>query len=142
MSGKKKMAEQQPTHILVVEDDEQVSNKFKRSLIEIGDVKIAKNAKEVFSQIAAFSPQLVLLDLVLEKEKEYDPWEAGMKILEGIKKLRQGISIIVITGRIEPEIESMCRKQGIAEFFVKPVSMQKLLDAVKSALEEQNRHIV
>ena len=133
------MLQSQKSRILIVEDNEKLAEKYKRALKQIGDSRIAGTSDQVFEQIVDFDPQVILLDIVLQGEKVHETRGAGIYILKRIKKLRvpfREIPIIIVTGLIEPEVEIQCREFGAAAFFEKPVSIQKLRQAVKKALAE------
>jgi len=125
--------------ILIVEDDSEVALKYQRALKYIGNSKIAKDSTQAFEQIDIFEPHVILLDLVLEGDRECEAWESGERILERLKdKISpwRYIPVIVVTGRIEPDVEQRCRDIGVAEFFRKPVPIDILRKAVKNSLQE------
>lgn len=126
-------------HILIVEDNRGVAEQFQRALQEIGDSRIAERDEQVFAEIADFVPQVMLLDLVLEGETIHEPWEAGLRILEKIRNLpmpSREIPVIVITGRLEPEVETQCQALGVSGFLRKPVALDDLYQAVEKVLAD------
>ena len=134
------MSSVQNPRILIVEDDSKVALKYQRVLEDIGVSKIAKDSTQAFEQIDDFEPHVILLDLVLEGDREYEPWESGWRVLERLKEKTspwRDIPVIVVTGRIEPDVEQRCRDIGAAEFFRKPVPIDMLRKAVKNSLQEQ-----
>jgi CheY-like chemotaxis protein len=136
-----KMSSIQNPRILIVEDESKVALKYARVLENIGVSKVAGDSTQAFEQIKEFEPDVILLDLVLEGDKEYEPWESGWRILEKIKdenSLWQNIPVIVITGRIEPDVEQRCREIGVAEFFRKPIP----IDALRQAVKKHTKDIV
>jgi DNA-binding response OmpR family regulator len=126
--------------ILIVEDDERTAAQFKRALERIGDSRTAERVDQVYREIIDFDPQLILLDIVLEGEKNFRPEEAGICILKQIKGLRppfKEIPVVVVTALIDPKTETLCRELGAVDFYKKPVPLQTLRQAVQDALEEQ-----
>jgi CheY-like chemotaxis protein len=129
--------------IFIVEDESKVALKYQRVLEEIGDSKIAEDSTQFFEQINDYEPQVILLDLVLEGDREYDPWEAGIRILERLREKRsrwRDIPVVVVTGIVEtgrqdPDIEGRCRELGVSEFHRKPIHNEELRQAVKNGLQ-------
>jgi CheY-like chemotaxis protein len=122
--------------ILIVEDDKRVADNFARGLARFGECIAVESSPDVFFYLN-YNPQVILLDICLEGDPVYKPQEAGIRILEKIRELpppHQNIPVIVVTGCSEPEIEKRCQELKVADFFLKPVSIIKIRDAVKQAL--------
>jgi len=145
------MAQPQQSRILIVEDEKHIAAKYRRALKDIGETRTAERLDQVLEQILDFDPHVIALDIVLEEdivlivleeEEVKSPWEAGIRILDRIKKLRppfQEIPVIVVTARTDTEAESRCRELGAVAFLRKPVSAETLPQAVRSALKERSR---
>jgi len=136
------MSDVQKYRALIVEDKKRVAEKFQRALKSICESMIARDSTQAFEQIDDFAPHVILLDLVLEGDREYQAWEAGMRILERLRKqdsIYQDTPVIIVTGRIEREIEDRCRGLGVTEFFRKPIPLQTLRQAVKESLQKQQQ---
>jgi CheY-like chemotaxis protein len=131
------MADNRRPRFLIVEDERDVAEKFSRALQPMGDSRIAERDAQVLAELHDFAPHAILLDIHLEGQDIDEPWVAGVRILEKIRALPPPLGttpVIVITGRIEPEIEGQCRRLGVSAFFRKPVSVAKLRSAVEEAL--------
>jgi CheY-like chemotaxis protein/anti-sigma regulatory factor (Ser/Thr protein kinase) len=128
------VASPQRPRILIVEDDSKLAIKYQRLLEQIGDSKIVEDSIPLFEQIGNFAPQVILLDLIMEGSREYEPQKAGMQILERLKEQHspwRDVPVIVVTGSEEPEAESLCKELGVAEFFKKPIANDDLRKAVR-----------
>jgi FixJ family two-component response regulator len=120
--------------ILIVEDDLGLAKEYQFSLRKLGECRVADRAEQVFFQIMDFKPHVVLLDIRLEGEQQYDPETAGLTILEKLAESR--IPIIVVTGFPDAPIEERCRELGVAGFFRKPVSLRMLRSSIEAVLRE------
>lgn len=124
--------------VFIVEDDEELAQLMKIRIESAGyRVLITGNGDEAFDLIEAKLPDLVILDIFL-------PDTDGLTILKRLKSpididtgkpsRTKDIPILVITGKA-PMIENMTRIEGAADFFVKPVDMDKLMRRVSQLLE-------
>lgn len=130
-----------PPRVLIVEDDEELALTFSRILEHLGECAIVKSTSDVFYYLN-FNPQIILLDITLFGDPIFEPSEAGIRILEKIRELPppyRYIPVIIVTGNSEPEIEAQCNELGVNVFFRKPVSNEKLRDAVKKVLDQWNQ---
>ena len=134
------MSQTEKPRILIVEDDRALAEEYTVSLDQLGYCKIVERTEEVYFEVANFAPDIILLDIVLEEDRVHLPREAGMMILKKIKEYRlpyRDTPVIVVTGRIEPEVENHCRNLGVVDFFRKPVSIKKIRKAVTTALQDR-----
>jgi len=125
------------SRILIVEDEIETAQFFQRILAGLGETRIAAREHEVLTQIIDFKPQLILLDIHLKGETEHDPWEAGVGILEDIRKLTspvREIPVVMITALIDVDVERRCKQLGIAAFILKPAKNDELREVVQNAL--------
>jgi CheY-like chemotaxis protein len=125
--------------ILIAEDDDLAAVKFKRALEQIGECEIASESGEILKKLTHFKPHVILLDLILEGDSKYIPSEAGLQILKLLNEDKyrcSDCSIIVITGRIEPEIEQACRNLGVNYYLKKPIPIGELRKAVTRSLPD------
>ena len=128
------MTEEPRPRILIVEDTRPTAVKYQRALSRIGECRIVEQEQQVLPSIAEFDPQVVLLDIVLEGRQEDDPWDAGLRILQTLHQHHPALPVVVVTGRLEDQIEADCRELGVAAFARKPVGLAELRGAVQAAL--------
>ena len=124
--------------VFIVEDDEEFAQLLKMRIESSGHrVFITGNGDEAYDLIQAKLPDLVILDIFL-------PDMDGLTILKRLKapidietgkpSLTKDIPVVVLTGKA-PMIENMTRIEGAADFFVKPVNVEKLMGRVSRFLE-------
>src|SRR3989338_7844718 len=125
--------------IMIVEDDEEMcdllkirieSLHYKTIVVRKGDEAIAAAKQQL--------PDLIILDVFL-------PDMDGLTVLKRMKvpididtgkpSKTKDIPVIVITGKA-PMIENITRVEGAADFFVKPLDMDRLAKRIRELLEE------
>jgi CheY-like chemotaxis protein len=124
--------------LLIVEDDVELLQLMKIRLESQGyRVLLSPNGGEAYDLIHSKLPDVVVLDIFL-------PDMDGLTILKRLKapidietgkpNRTKDIPVIVITGKA-PMIENMTRVEGAADFFVKPIDTEKLINRVCQLLE-------
>ncbi|MGH3026798.1 MAG: response regulator transcription factor, partial [Gaiellaceae bacterium] len=116
---------ERPARVLVVEDDDAISQVLQRSLrMEGYDVRIAADGMAALDEAHAFLPDLVILDLGLPK----------LDGIEVARTLRQGddVPILVLTARdaVESRVEGL--DAGADDYLVKPFERQELLARLRA----------
>ena len=105
-------------HILLVEDDailvEMYQAKFE---LEGHDVQVATNGEECLQALESYTPELILLDILMPKLN-------GFHVLKEIKKqphLRQ-IPVILLTNLGEAEVDmnqELANALGVSDYLIK-----------------------
>ena len=124
--------------VLIVEDDEELTQLLKIRVESSGHrVLTTGNGDEALAMVQTHLPDVVILDVFL-------PDMDGLTILKRLKapidigtgrlSRTKDIPVIVITGKA-PMIENITRLEGAAEFFVKPVDVDKLTKSIHHLLE-------
>jgi DNA-binding NtrC family response regulator len=105
--------------VLIVDDDVAISSGLEALLEETWDVKTAVTAREAIVTFAEFSPDVVLLDVML-------PDSSGIELLHQLKMYSETTAVIMMSGAGSHEgvIESM--KLGAETFLQKPFDFQVL----------------
>jgi DNA-binding response OmpR family regulator len=119
-----------PARVLVVEDDDAISQVLQRSLrMEGYDVRIAGDGMAALDEAHAFLPDLVILDLGLPK----------LDGLEVAKTLRESddVPILMLTARdaVESRVEGL--DAGADDYLVKPFERQELLARLRALLRRR-----
>lgn len=106
--------------ILVVDDEQDIRDMISDVLTSFGNqTQTANNIKTATAQIEEFKPELILLDLKLDKED-------GMDVLKYSKTSHKDIKVIVITGFSEKDTEQTVRSLGADGFTTKPINVGNL----------------
>lgn len=114
--------------ILVVDDDEGILESLEVALtMEEYTVETTAHGSEVSEKITSFSPQLIILDVLLSGKD-------GRDIAKKLKrqKLTKHIPIIMISAH--PNVKSSTLKAGANSFLSKPFDMDELFSVVKRLL--------
>lgn len=115
--------------IIIVDDQERILKSLKRNLAKLDyAVECAQNSAETLDLLHRHGADLILLDVMLGKEK-------GIDLLSELKLKYPGIPVIMITGHgtIEMAVESV--KLGAYDFLEKPLLFNKLLITINRAFE-------
>lgn len=117
------------TSILVVEDDQFITNAFKFKFEEAGfKVKVAYNGQEAIDVLKEFKPDIIILDIVM-------PVKNGFEVLEEIKKDKRlsSVPVIVATNLGQEQHVIRALQMGVSEYIVKSeLSLNDLVAKVKS----------
>jgi DNA-binding response OmpR family regulator len=121
---------ERPARVLVVEDDDAISQVLQRSLrMEGYDVRVAGDGVTGLDQAHSFLPDLVILDLGLPK----------LDGIEVAKRLREkdDVPILVLTARdaVEARVEGL--DAGADDYLVKPFERQELLARLRALLRRR-----
>ncbi len=138
------MAKSYRLRVSIVEDDAPTASEFEIAISRVADTKIASNEDQVLFQLAGFKPDVMILDITLASEKKYPPRTAGVRILEHIREQPSpagDLPVIVVTARVEDEIEDRCREIGVFDYFRKPVKSSTLREAIKAAARPAPKNV-
>ncbi|MBI4079048.1 MAG: response regulator [Candidatus Levybacteria bacterium] len=120
--------------ILVAEDDKYLGNAYRVKLAKAGfDVKIALDGQEALGSLKTFTPDLIILDVVMPKKD-------GFATLEELKKNPQWEHIPVIIASNLGQKEDLERglTLGANDFIVKSeLSLNNLIEKVKALLQDK-----
>jgi two-component system KDP operon response regulator KdpE len=113
--------------ILVIEDEETICNFLTAILNSNGyQVMISNTGKEGLSMVAAYSPDLVLLDLGL-------PDIEGTEILKKIREWSK-IPIVIVSARGHEREKVEALDMGADDYIVKPFGTSELLARIRTSL--------
>lgn len=110
--------------ILIVDDDENICEVIKMYLETTGyNVKVAHDGKAAKEEFVNFSPNLVVLDMML-------PGIDGMEVLKWIRK-DSNVPVIMLTAKGETFDKVLALEIGADDYVVKPFEPKELLARVK-----------
>lgn len=120
-----------PTRILIVEDDHTIRESLSHYLVHKGhQVETATNGKEGISLLDKSPYDVVISDIMM-------PEMNGMTFLEESQKLRPGTAVVLITGYSDVKIAIEAMKKGATDFITKPFRYE-LVDGVVQAIIEES----
>ena len=121
---------QQSRSILIVEDDPDLLRFAQVALGMDGyNVQLATDGEQAMALVRARRPDLVVLDLRL-------PLADGWQVLSFLQSdaMQPTVPVVVLTATAGPRERDRALAAGVADYLVKPVSADRLLDAVARAL--------
>ena len=123
------------TKILIIDDDEALGESLKLYFENEGyDVKIAEDGVEGLNYFKLFSPDLVLLDIMMPKK---DGWQVCREIREISAK-----PIIMISAKNDVFDKVLGLELGADDYLVKPFDVKELSARIKAVLRrcQSNTH--
>jgi two-component system response regulator RegX3 len=118
--------------ILLVEDEESISEPFARALAREGfDATVARTAADALKLAAQIDPQLVLLDLML-------PDGDGRDVARELRR-RSDMPIIMLTARGTETDRVVGLELGADDYVVKPFSGPEVIARIRAVLRRSRR---
>ena len=122
------MGELAKTRILVIDDEESIRYAVDAGLEFLGDfdVHFAEDGLQGIEILREFSPNLVLVDLVL-------PAASGMEVLAAIRKdpkINRPDRVVLMTGHANPVDDDQLGEIGIDRILPKPFKLEQLKSAL------------
>src|SRR6185436_13573176 len=112
--------------VLVVEDEPTLCDVYEDFLSERGhEAVIAQTAEAALQSLQHERPDAVILDIHL-------PGMSGLDLLRLRITHELGVPVIVISGMVGEQQARECLALGAREFMGKPVSLERLGDAIDS----------
>lgn len=119
------------TKILIVEDEEAISNLIRMSLQKAGYFcEQAMDGESAADRIAEHTYDLVLLDIML-------PGMNGYELLNYIKTTNMPVIFITAMGTLDDKVKGL--KAGADDYITKPFEMVELLARVESVLRRYHK---
>jgi len=114
------------SRILVVDDDGDLLDLVKTMLLSEGfDVAVASNETELFEEMAAFDPQLVMLDVQL-------PGLSGAELCEKIKRGPAPAPMVFLFSAMpRARIEALAREIGADGAVSKPINIDSFIETLE-----------
>lgn len=117
--------------ILIIDDEVEFASTLNQRLTLRGlEVKDAHSGTEGLEQLAAFAPDIVILDLKM-------PDMNGLDILGKIKEEYKDIEVIMLTGHGSVAAGMEAMEKGAFEYIMKPVDLKELLEKIELADRKQ-----
>ena len=118
--------------ILIIEDDDLQYEIYEEALAKYKLVRLTSGS-QALAQIPKISPNIVILDHVLDKG------ELGLDFLPELKELLPFVPIIVVSGALEvqEQLEALQGPRRAHYCLTKPVDIRALKQTVETALKER-----
>ena len=120
--------------IMVVDDDEDIAQLIQEALVFAGyHVEVANSGEECLEKVADFSPELILLDIMM-------PGLDGWQVLGELKKRGhcQTARVIMLTAKHLSEQDTRRRVfDQVLHYIHKPISMRRLIQEIESIFQEE-----
>lgn len=119
--------------VYVLDDDDAVLRSLERLLSSANFEPIPFDRPDVFLAAAkTFKAGCVLLDVRL-------PGMSGLEVQSQLKKIRDDLAIIIMTGQGDVQSAVRAMKAGAIDFLEKPYSDHALLGAIEAAFAKEHR---
>ena len=117
-------------NILIIDDEESIRFSFGRFLAAEGhEVITAGGYREALARMDETAFELILADIFLE-----DGW--GIDILEEVMQRNLKTRVIIMTAYPSPETSQDSFRMRAADYLIKPIRQQGLLNSVNMALQQ------
>lgn len=124
-----------PSRVLIVEDDKALAGIVADNLRYEGyEVAVSGDGNDAITQLRAFQPDLVLLDIML-------PERSGFEICNVIRQ-RGRVPIIIVSARGQKADKIHGLKLGADDYLTKPFELDELLERVRNVLASRNEEPV
>jgi len=121
--------------ILIVEDDPVIRQTIEYVLRREGfDTRATGDGQAALAQAAEFSPDLVLLDLML-------PGLDGIHVAEQLRTMSSKVAIIMVTALDQKRDKVRGLDAGADDYITKPFSMEELLARIRANLRRAQEHV-
>lgn len=113
--------------IIIVDDDRDTRELLAMALETEGfEVASAANGLRLISSLQLRRPHLILLDVNMS-------WIDGFELCKAVKKNEnfRDIPVIFVSGRGEPEDRRKGMEAGAADYFVKPLDLNRLIARIR-----------
>jgi len=116
--------------VLLVEDNISLGGIIKDTLEEIGyEVKFISVPEEVLNTIKEFSPDVIVLDVIL-------PQKNGISILTDIMTyMKKNPPVVIMSGLKDDVVKHDAKLFGAFTFIEKPFEIGKLIKVIEEAME-------
>ncbi|MCB9496379.1 MAG: response regulator transcription factor [Fibrobacteria bacterium] len=122
-----------PYRILVVEDDATIRSGLRVTLeLEGFQVQEAVDGAEALRRLNEFSPDVVVLDLML-------PGKSGFDICRDIRTMKPDAFVLMLTARTDEASKVAGLTLGADDYVTKPFSLAELIARIRTLLRRSSR---
>src|SRR6266702_7176825 len=123
-------ADDPPARILIAEDTPQAAELLEAFLADTDyEVRIASDGEQTLQQVAAWQPDLILLDVMM-------PRISGFEVCKRLRAdpATRHVGVLMITALDQPSDVERAVEAGTDEFLSKPINKGDLLQRVRALL--------
>jgi len=114
--------------ILVVDDDEAITQQLYWTLAGEYDVVTANDLRTAIRRATFYKPDISILDLQMPPDN--DAPTMGLQLLEFIKGHLPNSKVLIMSSNDETDVQQACYEKGADEFFDKPFEIQDMLASI------------
>jgi DNA-binding NtrC family response regulator len=114
--------------ILVVDDDEAITQQLYWTLCDEYDVVTANDMQTAIRRATFYKPDISILDLQLPPAA--DSPEIGLRLLEYVKGHLPESRVVIMSSNDGPDIQKTCYAAGADGFFDKPFEIEEMLASI------------
>lgn len=123
---------EQGAKVLVVDDEPNVLRSLVQYLtIEEFNVETASNGVEALEKVESFSPELILLDVMM-------PGMDGFEVLDKVKEMpgHADTPVIMLTAKDQSHDVLKGYQSGATSYLVKPFNLDELVETINQTLSQ------
>jgi diguanylate cyclase (GGDEF)-like protein len=124
-----------PQRVLIVDDDLDLAAHYQLALLGAGmDVELLNQPADIIEQVAAFRPELVLMDMHM-------PGYSGPELAAVIRQHDNWVTLPIVYLSAETDFDKQLQAlgRGADDFLTKPISDAQLIAAVKVRVERSRQ---
>ncbi|MFA6357944.1 MAG: response regulator [Candidatus Omnitrophota bacterium] len=118
--------------VLIVDDEVDFTKLIKFNLEQTGkyEVLALPDAKDIISQVHAFKPDIILLDIIM-------PGIMGIEVCEMLNKdsIGKGIPIIILSALAKDADKYKAYKVGVVDYMAKPIDITRLTVKIEKYIQ-------
>jgi DNA-binding response OmpR family regulator len=114
--------------ILVVDDDEAITQQLYWTLCDEYDVVTANDLPTAIRRATFYKPDISILDLQLPPD--LDTPATGLRLLEFLKGHLPQSRVLIMSSHDNQETQQACFDKGADEFFDKPFEVEELIASI------------
>ncbi|MGE0355046.1 MAG: HD domain-containing phosphohydrolase, partial [Gemmatimonadales bacterium] len=122
---------EQPTTVLVVDDEEPIRTALRKFLTQQGyEVATAADGREALAVLHRQKVACMLLDVRL-------PGVSGVDLVPQIMEMEPNLALLMLTAVNDATSAALCMQRGAMDYLTKPIELNELAKAIQRALRRR-----
>lgn len=113
--------------ILIVDDEPDARHTLQCVLSPLAEILTAADGPQALAAIAAFKPDLMLLDMEM-------PEMSGLEVLETGLKAAPAMSVVMLTAQSDISVAKEALEKGARAYITKPIDPSRLREEIRDIL--------